>query len=617
MPEVDQPNPAAEAVGDATRESYSHAPRSPRHPPVSNEVLCFLLGLAALLGVARALGELLRRCGFPSVVGEILAGIVLGKTILGHCAPGAFAWLFPDGPSRQMLNGYTTVAVMLLLVVAGIEIDLTVVRRSGRVVGRIAALGILLPFALGYGLGLVLPDHFLANPARREVHSAFLGIALSISALPVIAKTLLDLGLMKTDIGLIILSAAVIDDLVGWMGFSVLSRHFISSNAGGIAPLATSIVTTAIFVLVALLVVRPLADRLIGAMTGRDEAASGRTLSVIAVLALLGAAATEALGMHAVFGGFVMGVAVGDSRRLREHTRQALAEFVSYVFTPVFFATMALRFDFVRSFDWRLVLGVLTVACVAKVAGCALGARLSGVGWREATAIGFGMNSRGAMEILLALLALEAGIIGEPLFVSLVIMALVTSLVSGPALVRLLRPKQSPLVDLLRLGAIVLDPLVQTRSGLIELLVGRLSEHADRPGEADRFTKQVLERETLAGTGVGDGVAFPHAEVLGLDRPLLGFARLPQGVDFDAPDGAPARLVFLLLMPAGQYEKQLKFLSALARLLTRPEVRAGLLEAKDERAVLHALAENPRHTALPALVRGEPGPGPQRQESTQ
>ena len=175
MPEVDQPNPAAEAVGDATRESYSHAPRSPRHPPVSNEVLCFLLGLAALLGVARALGELLRRCGFPSVVGEILAGIVLGKTILGHWAPGAFAWLFPDGPSRQMLNGYTTVAVMLLLVVAGIEIDLTVVRRSGRVVGRIAA------------LDLVLPDHFLANPARREVHSAFLGIALSISALPVIA----------------------------------------------------------------------------------------------------------------------------------------------------------------------------------------------------------------------------------------------------------------------------------------------------------------------------------------------------------------------------------------------------------------------------------------------
>jgi Kef-type K+ transport system membrane component KefB len=554
-----------------------------------NETLWFLLGLAVLLGVARLLGEVFRRFGFPAVVGEILAGVVLGKTFLGRLVPGVFGALFPDGPARHMLNGYTTVAVMLLLVVAGIEIDLSVVRRSGRVVLLTSPCGLLLSAALGFGLGMVLPDSVLPDPSRRAVHAAFLGIALSISALPVIAKTLLDLGLMKTDIGLIILSVSVIDDLVGVMAFSILSRHFTVGGAVSVAQVLTSIASTVLFVAVALIVVRPLADRLIAYTAGRDEAATGRTLSVIAVLAFLGAAATEALGMQALFGGFVMGVAVGDSSRLREHTRQVLTDFVSYVFTPAFFATMALRVDFIAAFNLPLVLVVVFVASVSKIAGCTFGARLSGVGWREATAIGFGLCSRGAMEILLALVALDANIIGQPMFVALVVMAIATSLISGPALVRLLWPQRSPLVALLAQGVVVLDPPVATRQELIRLLAHRIAQRMDRPQDGGHFTQRVLDREALASTGVGDGVAFPHAEVPGLPRPVLAFARLASGADFDPPDGVPVRLVFLLLMPPRDYERQLQLLSAMARLMTRPEVRLGLLGARDEGAVLATL----------------------------
>src|SRR5262249_42268592 len=142
-------------------------------------------------------------------------------------APNAFGWLFPaDGAPRTLLSAYTTISVTLFFVVAGLEIDLTVVRKSGPVMIVTSAFGIIIPFALGYTLGLFLPDSDLADPGRRGLHAAFLGIALSISALPVIAKTLLDLGLMKTEIGIIILSSAVLDDLIGWIGFSVLSRQF-------------------------------------------------------------------------------------------------------------------------------------------------------------------------------------------------------------------------------------------------------------------------------------------------------------------------------------------------------------------------------------------------------
>ena len=553
-----------------------------------HDVLFFLLGLAVLLGVARILGEICRRWGLPAVAGEILAGVLLGRTLLGRVAPPAFDWLFPDGPARTMLTAYTTVAVMLLLVVAGLEVDLTVVRKSGRVVAITSALGVIVPFVLGGTAGLLLPASDLPDPSRRMLHAAFLGIALSISALPVIAKTLLDLGLMKTDLGLVILSAAVFNDLAGWMGFSILSQHF-SRSAGDGAGIGLSLLLTAAFVLGTLTVVRPVVDRLLAWLQGSDAAASGRVLSMIMVLALLGAAATQALGMHPVFGGFVMGVAIGDSSRLREHTRQILTAFVSYVFTPVFFATMALRYDFAASFDPRLVALVLVIACVAKVVGCSVGARIAGVGWREATAIGFGLNSRGAMEILLAALALEAGIISEKLFVALVVMALVTSLISGPALVRLLRPSSSPIAALLRAGEILLDPEARSREALLATLASALAARAGRAADAELFTARVREREELASTGVGDGVAFPHAEIEGLPGPLLGFARLEQGIDCDAPDGRPVRLVFLLLMPPREYDRQLQILSAMARLMTQPEVRARLLSARSSHDVLDVL----------------------------
>jgi Kef-type K+ transport system membrane component KefB/mannitol/fructose-specific phosphotransferase system IIA component (Ntr-type) len=560
-----------------------------QHP----EVLVFLVSLAVLLGAARIFGQLASRLGWPAVVGEIVAGVVVGKTVLGRFAPGAFDWLFPTGPASTMLNGYKTVAVVLLLVCAGLEIDLTTVRRSGRAVLITSMLGAVVPFVLGYGAGILLPDHYMPDPARRGLHAAFLGIALAISALPVITRTLMDLGLMKSEIGMLVLSSAVVDDITGWICFSVLAREFGAAGAADPRRLGLSVALILGFVAVTLVVVRPIVDRWLRALEPSPEepAPTARVLSMVMVLALLGASATEALGIHPVFGGFVMGLAIGDSPRLREHTRHVLQDFVTSIFTPIFFATMALRYDFVAAFDPALVALVLTIACIAKVAGCALGARLAGAGNREALAIGFGMNSRGAMEILLAVIALEAKIIHEQMFVALVVMAIVTSLISGPAMARLLRATPSPVQKLLRAGAIRLDLAASTRRDAIVELTSALAEKLGRAADAARFSGAVLAREETAGTGVGEGVAFPHAEVDGLTEPALAFGRSKDGLDFDSPDGEPARLVLLLLTPKADYEGSLHLLAGMARLLVRPEVRDRLLAAKDAPAVLAALVD--------------------------
>lgn len=550
-----------------------------------HEVPIFLLSLAVLLGTARLLGALARRLGLPAVVGEILAGLLAGKTVLGRIHADAFGWLFPEGTPRTLLSGYTTIAVVLLLVVAGTEIDLTVVRRSGRVVGLTSLFGTVVPFVVGVSTGLLLPDGDLADPSRRGLHAVFLGIALSISALPVIARTLLDLGLFKTEFGLIVIGSAVVNDLAGWIGFSVLAREFTSAHVANAGPLALSIGLTVAFVAGTLLVVRPLVDRMLGWIDRDRAAGSGAVLSMVMVLALLGATVTQALGMHAVFGGFVMGVAIGDSKRLREHTRNVLYEFVTNVFTPVFFATMVLRIDVVASFDARLIAIVLGLASVAKVAGSALGARLGGVAWRESLALGFGLNSRGAMEILLAVLAAEAGIINTRLFVALVAMAVLTSLISVPAMSLLLRGPAGPVAHLLGAGTVHVDLVAETPAEVVRALSQSLAARLGRAADAELFMRRVLEREELSSTGLGDGVALPHAEIEDLAEPALAFARTRVGVDFDAPDGLPVRLVFLLLIPKSQYTRQLQVLAAIARLAIAADVRSGLLEAADESAV--------------------------------
>ena len=530
--------------------------------------------------------------GLPLIVGELSAGILLGPTVLGRVSPGVRGWLFPSGTPQQMLGAYTTVAVVLLLVVAGIEVDLSIVRRRGRSALLTSILGILLPLGGGVLLGFLLPDSDLVAPEHRNLFALFIGVALSISALPVIAKTLLDLGLFKTDIGLMVMAAAMIDDLVGWLSFSVL----LGPMRGGtlnLKQVAITLVLTIAFVTLCIFVGRRATDRLFGQLEQHASiGAPGRVLSIVILLALFGAAITQAAGIHAVFGGFVVGVMVGDSEKLKKRTRVVIEDFVMNIFAPVFFASLGLRVDFVRHFDLRLCALVFVIASLAKVVGCTIGARAGGMQLRQAAAVGFGLNARGAMEIILALLALEAGLIKEQVFVALVVMALLTSLISGPVMKRLLYREQQEeeVVALLRAGAFV--PLLKSATPMdaIHELVRSLGSLL--AGVKRDAREAVLERERVASTGLGDEVAIPHAAVEGLDRPLLALGLAPNGIDFDAPDGRPARIVFLLLMPPKQYDREVRILASIARSVFDDRARSSVLRAETVTDATDALTRN-------------------------
>ncbi len=511
-----------------------------------DQIVRLLLAVAALLATGRILGELVRKFGQPSVLGEMLAGIVLGPTVLGAFAPEAMEFLFPmKGNVPVALDALTTVAISLFLLVAGMEVDLSMMFRQGRVAVCVGLGSMLVPFALGFGVFYAGPAMAGIDNERALVFAMFMATALSISALPVIAKTLLDLGMYRSDIGMLIVAVAIFNDLVGWIVFALVLSMMPGQQVHRFEVGETVLLTLG-FALVMLTLGRWLIHKSLPFLQAHLSWPGG-VLGFALSITLVGAAFTEWIGVHAIFGAFLVGVALGDSQHLRERTRTTIDQFVSFVFAPLFFASIGLRVNFVADFDWQLVLVVFALACAGKILGSGISAKLMGMPARQSWAVGFGLNARGAMEIILGLLALNAGLIDNRMFVALVVMALGTSMLAGPAMQWLLQLKKPR-----RFTA-----YVGARSFIAELkatdrfkAILELVPVSGAVGlDFNKISDAVFERERVIPTGLGNGIALPHARIKGLAAPQVAMGLSGQGIDFDSPDGELAHIILVILTP--------------------------------------------------------------------
>lgn len=312
-------------------------------------------------------------------------------------------------------------------------------------------------------------------------------------------------------------------------------------------------------------------------------------ISFAFVIAMLCAALTEFLGIHSIFGAFIAGVAIGDSHHLRERTRDTIHQFVMNIFAPIFFASIGLTINFIDAFVFHTVLIVCAVALIGKVSGCFFGARLAKLDKRESFAVGFGMAAQGAVGIILGQLAFQAGLISEELMVAIVIMALGTSILAGPAMQHILQVKsQRKLQDFLTDRHIILDPDVTDIESLLHVMSERAVELTEI--EETAIFKEVWARENVMHTALPNGLAVPHARLDGLSKPTAIVARSSRGVDFDAPDGQLARLIFLLLTPTDQPATQLELLALVAKTFEDDDTRSRCLQvgtATEFRAVLN------------------------------
>ncbi len=528
-----------------------------------------LLTLGILLVAARALGELAVRFGQPTVLGEISAGILLGPTLLGRFAPDAVTWLFPlAGPRATVLDGLFLLAIVLFMLVAGLEVDLSTVWRQGKSAAAVGIAGTVAPFILGFAAAWIAPRALgFDGGSSPLIFALFFATALSISALPVIAKTLMDLGLYYSDLGMIVISAAMFSDVVGWILFAVILSlmNVGAAHSGGIGSTIALVIGFAAFMLTA---VRWVIHRTLPWVQAHTSFPGG-VLGLAFAMALCSAAFTEWAGVHAIFGAFLAGVAIGDSAHLRNHTRTIIRQFVSFFFAPLFFASIGLKVDFAAHFDLALVLVVLVLACLGKVLACGGAGIIAGMPKREAWAVAFALNARGAMEIILGLLALRYGVINERLFVALVIMALVTSVFSGisiPAVLK--RPKARRLEDFLSAKTYMGELRATDMRGAIHELSDGAAQAVGL--EAAALSLATWEREEVASTALGNGVAVPNARIAAAAAFCVCAGISRSGIDFNAPDGKPAHVLFLLVSPPKDDGAQLEILADVAERFTDP-----------------------------------------------
>ncbi|MFJ3600817.1 cation:proton antiporter [Streptomyces sp. NPDC090126] len=399
--------------------------------PLGGETLTvFLLQVGVLLVCAYGLGRLGARVGLPPLAGELTAGVLLGPTLLGQVAPGLSGRLFPaDMSQAHLLDAFCQFGILLLVAIAGAQFDPLILRRRGGLAARVSLAGLLVPLGLGIATGYLVPTSLLTDSGERGLFALFLGIAMCVTALPVIAKTLADLNLTHRNVGQLLIAAAVFDDAAGWLLLALVTA--LANGAGGTVVL-TTVAWTAAFVAAACAVGGPIGRRL--SRTGDDRVPVSAVTVGVAVIVLYGAL-TAAAGMEALFGAFVAGATL--LRHIAPARLAPLRTLVMAVFAPVFLGSVGLRMDLTALADPSVLLTgvvVLFVATLGKFAGAYVGARGGGMSRYEGLALGAGMNSRGMIEVVIALVGLRIGVLDTATFTVIVLVALVTSVSAPPVL---------------------------------------------------------------------------------------------------------------------------------------------------------------------------------------
>ena len=392
--------------------------------------------IIALLFCGRLMGELMQRIGQPSVMGQLIAGILLGPSVLGALWPDVQQSLFPASPGQKaMIDAVAQLGILLLLLLTGMETDLSVVRRSRRAAFSVSIAGIVVPFLCGVLLGELLPDTMLPDPNQRLITTLFLGTALSISSIKIVAMVVREVGFFRRTIGQVIVAAAIIDDTIGWIIMSVtlgLALH------GGVdlPGLAQALVGIAIFLVLSFTIGRRLVFRVI---RWANDMFISEVPVITAILVVTGVFAliTNAIGIHTVLGAFVAGILVGQSPILTRHIDEQLRGLIAALFMPVFFGLAGLTTNLAvlaHADLLFLTFGLIAVASLGKFGGAFLGGRLGGMTWAESLALGCGMNARGSTEIIIASIGLSLGVLNQDLFTTIVAMAVVTTMSMPPIL---------------------------------------------------------------------------------------------------------------------------------------------------------------------------------------
>lgn len=556
-----------------------------------NNLLLFLIQIFLLLGAARLLGELFRIWKQPSITAEILAGVLLGPTIFGRFLPDLYLRIFPGDIVQQgMLEAVAWLGLLFFLLEAGLKMDYSQAWKHKGKALVIAITDIIVPMAVAFSCAYLLPARYLLDPGQRVIFSLFMATVMTISAMPITVRTLNDLNVAKTDIGYLIISALSVNEIIGWMVFTLVLGLFMQANIA-LARMAAVFLMGIAFTVFCLSVGRKLADAVICRIKERNLPEPGSSLTFICLLGLFCGAVFQKIGMHALLGFFIAGIVAGEAKALPERTRQVIAQMVYAIFVPLFFARIGLGIDFFENFDLFLVLFVTVIGILGKFAGAWLGVTFTSLPRVNRLSVAIAHTPGGSMEIVIGILAFKYHLISLPMLVAIVIGGVISSIILGPWLKHSLCGRKAiSILEFFSNREIAAQLKAADKDNVIRELCTLACEQGNLP-DADMLSAEVIRRENSMGTAIEEGIALPHARIPALVRPVVVFGRSEAGIGWDSPDGSPAHFIFLILTPKEDDDIQVQILRIIVKAMSDSRARSKLIAADGREGLWQALQE--------------------------
>jgi len=557
-------------------------------PITEHHLMMFLIQFALVLGLCKFVGYFFMKMKQSSVTGDILVGIVLGPAILGKLFPALHASIFPaDAIQRSMLETIAWFGNLFLLMEAGLEINFSRIWQQRGDAIKLSMMDLTLPIILSFFPIYFLPAHYLSDPSQRVLFALFIAAVMTISALPVAIRGMRDLNILKTDVGFLILSALTINDIAGWVIFTIILGIF-SHGSLELGFVARLILLTLAFTFISLTFLRRIVDKIVTFIHEKTGDGSGLKITFIMLIGAIFGAITLKIGIHSLFGFFIAGTVLGEATHINERDRFVVNRLVYSVFVPIFFANIGLHLDFIANFDALLVLLMVSVGIIARYTAAYIGARWSKQHKSNLSVIAIAHTPGGEMHIVVGMLAYSGGLISETILVSIIASSLISTIIFGPWL--------SLAVGKLRKALFVVvfgedDVLIDIDSSSQEEMLRIMSDSVAKRTRLNRETifHEIKLREEQMSTAIGRAIAIPHARLEGLQRSYLFVFHTRQGLEWDSPDGNLVRFIVLVITPKDSPNAQIQILQGLASALHDRKKARSLVTSRDQRYVWAAI----------------------------
>lgn len=531
-------------------------------------ICLFLIQVFILLLAARAMGELFTRWSLPSIMGEILVGIILGPTILGRFFPVIYKLIFPDNALQwNMLDTVAWFGVLFMLLETGMEIDFSVAWRQKGSSLIIAISGIIIPITiLSILTAVYLPDKYLVSVDRRIPFAIFLATVMTISAMPIATRMLRELNLLKTEMGFLIVSALAVNDIIGWVVFSIVLGFFAKSDIK-VWSILLFIVFSIGFSSLALIFGKRISTVILDFCSKKGMNETSTSFTFACLLGMIFGAFSVKIGLSALFGFFIAGIVIGEAKGLSENTRSTISQMVYALFVPLFFASIGLRIDFISNFDPLLVCFILFLGCFGRFFGAWVGTRISRIPRINRGLISLAHVPGGMMEIVIALVAYQSGLITEKVFVAIIFSGVFSSIIIGPVMKLSLNiRKKIRLISFIPDSLILNDIVDADRDLAIKSIAAKIGEYMKlTKNDISGISQKMIERENEYSTALGMELAIPHIRLAGKKSPVVAFARLQHPVEWNSPDMLPVKYVFMIITPLGINDVHVQLLASIAK----------------------------------------------------